>query len=129
MMSSLTRLSALLAGVVALATSSSGEEVSPKPFDPIGVWRSYHKDGTSFDVRLFADGTARSTADSGQTGIWRWEEKSVRIIFNDGWDDVVELGEDGQLIKRSWGPGADRNQPSKNVSRFKPLPRNDGARE
>jgi hypothetical protein len=128
-MRSLIRISALFLGLVALMTSSSGEEVSPKPFDPIGVWRSYHKDGTSFDVHLFADGTARSTADGGQTGTWRWEDDSVRIIFSDGWDDVVELGEDGQLIKRSWGPGADRNQPSKNVSRFEPLPRSDGSPE
>jgi hypothetical protein len=129
MVRSLTRLLALLIAVAAPSTSSSGQEASPRPFEPIGVWRSYHKDGTSFDVRLLPDGTASSTADGGQTGNWRWENDSVRIIFSDGWDDVIEVGDDGQLIKRSWGPGADRKQPSKNVSRFEPLPRNDGARE
>jgi len=35
------------------------------PFDPVGTWRSYHKDGTAFDLRLFPDGSARSTADLG----------------------------------------------------------------
>jgi hypothetical protein len=118
-----------LIAVAALSTSLLGQEASPRPFDPIGVWRSYHKDGTSFDVRLLPDGTASSTADGGQTGNWRWENNSVRIVFGDGWDDVIEMGEDGQLIKRSWGPGADRKQPSKNVSRFEPLPHKDGARE
>jgi hypothetical protein len=129
MVRSLTRLLALLIAVAALSTGSFGQEASPRPFDPIGVWRSYHKDGTTFDVRLLPDGTASSTADGGQTGNWRWENDSVRIVFSDGWDDVLEITEDGQLIKRSWGPGADRAQPSKNVSRFEPLPRNDGERE
>jgi hypothetical protein len=119
------RLPALLIAIVALPTSSLSQETSPRPFDPTGIWRSYHKDGTSFDVRVLADGTASSTADGGQTGNWRWENDSVRIVFSDGWDDVIELGEDGQLIKKSWGPGTDRQQPSKNVSRFERLPGND----
>ncbi len=112
-----------------MATSSLGEEAQPRPFDPVGVWRSYHKDGSSFDVRLFPDGTARSTADGGQNGVWRWERKSVRIVFSDGWDDVVAIGDDGKLAKRSWGPGTDRSQPSKNVSRIELLSRDFDGRE
>jgi hypothetical protein len=89
----------------------------------VGIWRSYHKDGTSFDVSLLPGGIARSTADGGQQGTWRWEGTSVRIVFTDGWDDVLEIGEGGKMLKKSWGPGMDRSQPSKNVSRIELLTR------
>jgi hypothetical protein len=112
----------LLIALTAVAISGIAH-AQHRPFDPVGAWRSYHEDGTSFVLRLFADGTARSTADGGQQGIWSWEGESVRIVFNDGWDDVLEAGQDGQMVKKSWGPGVGRSQPSKNVSRVELLSR------
>ena len=106
-----------------LASNSIGALAQDRPFDPLGVWRSYHKDGSSFEVRLLPDGSATSTADGGQQGTWSWEGKSVRIVFTDGWDDVLEVGDGGQVLKKSWGPGVDRSQPSKNVSEVELLSR------
>lgn len=98
-------------------------QAQDRSFDPVGTWRSYHKDGTAFDLRLLPDGSASSTADGGQEGKWSWEDKAVRIVFTDGWDDVLEMGEGGQMLKKSWGPGTDRSQPSRNVSRIELLSR------
>lgn len=115
------RISLLLAlAAVALVSVAHAQN---RPFDPVGTWKSYHKDGTSFDLRLYPDGSARSTADGGQLGSWTWDGETVRIVFNDGWDDVLEAGEGGQMVKKSWGPGVDRSQPSKNVSRVELLSR------
>lgn len=114
-------LSCLLAvTAVALVNIAQAQQ---RPFDPVGTWRSYHKDGSAFDLRLFPDGSARSTADGGQQGTWNWEGESVRIVFTDGWDDVLETDEGGQMVKKSWPPGAERRQPSKNVSRVELLSR------
>ena len=112
-----------------LVSNSIGAQAQDRPFEPVGVWRSYHKDGSSFEVRVFPDGSATSTADGGQRGMWSWEQKSVRIVFTDGWDDVLEAGEGGQMLKKSWGPGMDRSQPSKNVSRVDLLSRDLGVGE
>lgn len=111
--------------LIALAAAAivSIAQAQQRPFDPVGRWRSYHKDGTSFDLRLFTDGSARSTADGGQQGTWNWEGEAVRIVFTDGWDDVLGIGEEGQMVKKSWGPGTERSQPSKNVSEVELLSR------
>jgi len=119
----MTKVLTFLVGIIVLTTGSSAGRTQDGPFGPVGTWQSYHKDGSSFEICLFPDGRAASSADGGQQGTWRWEGKSVRIIFTDGWDDVLEASEDGQMLKKSWGPGVDRSQPSKNVSRVERMSR------
>lgn len=96
-----------------MATSSWGAEDGQHPFNPVGEWRAYHTDGKPFQMVLRADKSAETDFGKGEKGIWRWEGETVRVMFTDGWDDVIEL-HDGALRKRSWEPGADRCGPSTN---------------
>jgi hypothetical protein len=32
----------------------------------------------------------------------------VRVIYTDGWDDLLVLAPDGKFVKRGWSPDADR---------------------
>lgn len=101
-----TRLARCAALAVLLATAASAQP--PRTFDPVGRWRFFHTDGTPFTARLTADQTAATDWDGGEHGIWRWEGGMVRMIYTDGWDDVLAVGSDGHFVKRGWSPDADR---------------------
>jgi hypothetical protein len=97
---------ALLAAVAALPLQA---QQSQKPgFDPVGRWRFLHTDGTAFVARLAADHSAATDWEGGEHGIWRWENGAVRVIYTDGWDDLLALRPDGGFVKRGWSPEADR---------------------
>ena len=83
------------------------------PFQPVGLWRFFHTDGSPFLARLQADQSATTTFDTGEVGIWRWEGERVRLYYTSGWDDVLYV-RDGAFRKAGWGPGADRCAPPSN---------------
>jgi len=99
-----------------LATGATpvAADVATRPFNPVGEWQAYHSDGKPFRMHLRADKTAETDFGAGEQGIWRWEGETVRVLFTDGWDDVIER-HDGGLRKRSWEPGADRCGPPTNT--------------
>ena len=105
---------------VLMVTSSVASQDAKYPFNPVGEWRAYHSDGKPFEMVLRADKTAETDFGKGEKGIWRWEGERVRVLFTDGWDDVIERHE-GALRKRSWEPGADRCGPPTNVGPVEPL--------
>jgi len=100
----------LTAGGRAMAQQGS----PPRLFDAVGRWRFFHTDGKPFHVRLAPDQTADSDFATGEQGIWRWEGKAVRIMFTDGWDDVLSMGPDGRFTHAGWAPDTDRCGPSSN---------------
>ena len=93
-------------GVSAAALAQSPGQ-STKPFQPVGLWRFHHTDGTPFLARLKPDQTAITDWGGGETGIWRWEGARVRLVYTDGWDDVLYLAND-QFHKAGYAPEADR---------------------
>jgi hypothetical protein len=97
---------ALLAASVALPTYA--QQAPARGFDPVGRWRFHHTDGTAFIARLAADQTAATDWEGGEHGIWRWEGSAVRVIYTDGWDDLLVLGAGGIFTKKGWSPEADR---------------------
>ena len=102
-------LGCIAIGVLLLAAQSGHAQQAPAhKFDPVGRWRFFHTDGTPFTARLTADQSAATNWDGGEHGIWRWEGASVRVIYTDGWDDLLTLRPDGQFSKRGWAPDADR---------------------
>ena len=82
-------------------------------FDPVGLWRFHHTDGTAFLARLKPDQTATTDWAGGERGIWRWEGQRVRIYYTDGWDDVL-YARDGGFRKSGYAPEADRCGPASN---------------
>ncbi len=92
---------------MALFCGVAGAAVPKPPFDPVGLWRFHHTDGTPFHARLKADQTAATDWEGGERGIWRWEGDRVRVYYTDGWDDVLYL-RDGAYRKAGYAPGADR---------------------
>ncbi|MEJ0016797.1 MAG: hypothetical protein WDN25_09540 [Acetobacteraceae bacterium] len=106
----------LLAGIM-----PGWAQADDRPFDPVGRWRFFHTDGTPFAARLSADQTAATNFGGGEHGIWRWEGNAVRMIYTDGWDDLVALAPDGQFTKRGWGPDADRCGPASNQAKAERL--------
>jgi hypothetical protein len=84
------------------------------PFEAVGRWRLLHTDGTGFMARLTPAHYASTDFGDGENGIWRWEGSALRLMFTDGWDDVVTREPDGTFVKRAWGPGADRCGPPTN---------------
>jgi hypothetical protein len=92
-----------------LAAGSLRAEV----FDPVGLWRFRHTDGSVFYGRLYADQRATTDFGANESGIWRPEGDAVRILYTDGWDDLLTMV-DGGFAKRSWEPGADRCGPPTN---------------
>jgi hypothetical protein len=82
-------------------------------FDPVGLWRFHHTDGSVFYGRLYADQRATTDFGTGEVGIWRHEAESVRMAYTDGWDDLLHAV-DGGFAKQSWEPGADRCAPPSN---------------
>lgn len=83
------------------------------PFEPVGLWRFYHTDGTPFLARLMADQTATTDWDGGERGVWRWEGDRVRVFYTDGWDDLL-YRRNGAFRKSGYAPGADRCAPPSN---------------
>lgn len=76
-------------------------------FQPVGLWRFFHTDGSPFLARLQADQSATTDFGQGEVGIWRREGTRVRMYYTDGWDDVLYL-QDGKFRKAGYAPGADR---------------------
>jgi hypothetical protein len=108
-----SRAVALIAAT--LVTAPAGYAQTPsRAFDPIGRWRFLHADGTPFTARLASDRSAATNAEGGEHGIWRWEGTSVRVIYTDGWDDLLSLAPDGRFVKRGWSPDAERCGPASN---------------
>ena len=106
----------VLAGavVVVLLSGAPAQQTPPRPFDPVGRWRFFHTDGTPFNARLTVDHHADTDWEGGEHGIWRWEGNAVRMIYTDGWDDMLVLGQGGSFAKRGWSPDADRCGPASN---------------
>lgn len=98
-----------------VATSSGHAQQSPAhKFDPVGRWRFHHTDGSAFTARLAPDQSAATNWEGGEHGIWRWEGNAVRVIYTDGWDDLLSMKPDGSFSKRGWEPNADRCGPASN---------------
>jgi hypothetical protein len=110
------RVGVIVAALLLMASGPSGhaQQTPVHKFDPVGRWRFHHTDGTPFIARLAPDQSAATNWEGGEHGIWRWEGASVRVIYTDGWDDLLTLQPDGQLSKRGWEPGADRCGPPSN---------------
>lgn len=103
-----TRLAAAIL-TIAIALPTSAQQPAPtRPFDPVGRWRFFHTDGTPFTARLAADQSAATDWDGGEHGIWRWDGSAVRVIYTDGWDDLLAVAPAGAFTKRGWSPEADR---------------------
>lgn len=83
------------------------------PFDPVGLWRFHHTDGTPFHAWLKPDQTATTDWAGGERGIWRWEGGRVRVYYTDGWDDVLYAA-GGAYRKAGYAPDADRCGPPSN---------------
>lgn len=103
-----------LIAICALFTfvANAGAETN-RPFNPVGLWRFHHTDGTPFLGRLMPDQTATTNWEGGERGIWRWEGDEVRMIYTDGWDDVLHF-EGGKMRKRGFAPEANRCGPPSN---------------
>ncbi|MGE0714425.1 MAG: hypothetical protein AB7P02_03200 [Alphaproteobacteria bacterium] len=100
----------LLASLLTLAAAPgiACAAAAREPFRPVGLWRFFHTDGSSFLARLRADQFATTDFGTGEVGIWRWEGDRVRALFTDGWDDLLYALPGGGFRKSGWAPGADR---------------------
>ena len=96
-----------------LMFSSVAVAQDAKPFDPVGLWRFHHTDGSAFHGWLKPDQTATTDFDGGERGIWRWEGQRVRVYYTDGWDDVLYAAA-GVYRKAGYAPDADRCGPASN---------------
>ena len=103
------------------------QQAQAHKFDPVGRWRFFHTDGTAFTARLAPDQTAATNWEGGEHGIWRWEGDAVRVIYTDGWDDLLVLGSDGHFAKRGWSPDADRCAAASNEAPAERLSTDPGA--
>jgi hypothetical protein len=79
-----------------------------RSFDPVGRWRLYHDNGAPFTARLAPDQSAATDSEGGEHGIWRWDGAAVRVVYTDGWDDLLAVAPGGAFTKRGWSPEADR---------------------
>ncbi len=104
-----TILALTAAGCLVISTAAVAQSAGqPRgPFQPVGLWRFHHTDGTPFLARLKPDQTATTDWAGGETGIWRWEGARVRLVYTDGWDDVLYLA-NAQFHKAGYAPDADR---------------------
>ena len=90
--------------LAALAVAPAHSQPAPtRPFNPVGRWRFHHTDGTPFIARLTPDQSAATDWEGGEHGIWRWEGDKVRMIYTDGWDDLLVPGPGGAFSKRGAG--------------------------
>jgi hypothetical protein len=110
------RFACLCLPVVALmgAAPPASCQAPARPFEPVGRWRFFHDNGAPFTARLAPDQSAATDSEGGEHGIWRWEGGNVRVIYTDGWDDLLSRGPDGKFVKRGWGPDNDRCGPASN---------------
>ncbi|WP_374447089.1 hypothetical protein [Stella sp.] len=90
-----------------LLVAPAGAAAADRPFQPVGLWRFFHTDGSAFLARLHPDQSATTDFGQGEVGIWRWEGDRVRLYYTDGWDDLL-YRRDGGFRKSGWAPGADR---------------------
>ena len=98
---------AFLLATTAIAPAHA-QQAPVRGFDPVGRWTFHHTDGTPFTARLAPDQSAATNWEGGEHGIWRWEGNAVRMIYTDGWDDLLVLGPGGVFAKRGWSPDSDR---------------------
>jgi hypothetical protein len=113
--------------LIAIAVPAFAQQPAARDFNPVGRWRFFHTDGTPFTARLAADQTAATDWDGGEHGIWRWDGKAVRVIYTDGWDDLLAAGPDGAFTKRGWSPEADRCGPASNQTAAQRLSNDPGS--
>ena len=114
--------------LAAIAIAPAHAQPAPaRAFDPVGRWQFHHTDGTPFIARLAADQSAATNWEGGEHGIWRWEGNAVRMIYTDGWDDLVAQGTDGTYAKRGWSPEADRCGAASNQTKAEHLSKDPGA--
>ena len=102
------RLAAMMLALATALPAFAQQQAPARPFDPVGRWRFFHTDGTPFTARLAADQSAATDWDGGEHGIWRWDGSAVRVIYTDGWDDLLAAAPAGAFTKRGWSPEADR---------------------
>lgn len=93
--------------LVLLLCAPAAPAMADGSFHPVGLWRFFHTDGSSFLARLHPDQSATTDFGQGEVGIWRWEGSRVRLYYTDGWDDLL-YRQDGSFRKSAWKPGADR---------------------
>jgi hypothetical protein len=120
----------LLVGAALLAGFMMPASAQPAPargFDPVGRWQFHHTDGTAFIARLAADQSAATDWEGGEHGIWRWEGSGVRVIYTDGWDDLLVLAPNGSFTKKGWSPEADRCAAASNETAAQRLSTDPGA--
>lgn len=76
-----------------------GEDVQASAF--VGAWALSDEQNAVFDAVLFEDGTVRTTwvkgshGAEGEGGRWRIYGNGVRLDYDDGWIDVIRIGELG----------------------------------
>lgn len=118
-----------LTAIILLAGTApaSAQQSAQHGFDPVGRWRFFHTDGTPFTARLAADQTAATDAEGGEHGIWRWDGPAVRVIYTDGWDDLLAVTPSGAFTKRGWSPEADRCGAASNETAAERVSDNPGA--
>lgn len=123
----LLSLAALLAPILAGSGAMAQQRAPARPFSPVGRWRFFHTDGGPFLVRVMPDGFATTDWEGGERGIWRWEGEGVRLLYTDGWDDLLLLDPaGGGFVKRGWAPGADRCGAPSNQTRAERLSEDPG---
>lgn len=108
----LARIGAAVLFAMFLSGAAFAADAKPA-FDPVGLWRFHHTDGTPFHAWLKPDQTATTDWAGGERGIWRWEGERVRVYYTDGWDDVL-YARDGLYRKSGYAPEADRCGPASN---------------
>lgn len=117
---------AAVSAAVLFFASNVAAETKP-PFDPVGLWRFHHTDGTPFHARLKRDQTATTDWEGGERGIWRWEGDRVRVYYTDGWDDVL-YRKDSTFRKSGFAPETDRCGPASNDTGAEKLSDNPNAK-
>lgn len=67
----------------------------------------------SFVMTLLSDGTARKSHVPNSTGEWEVVDGEVRVIWSEGWRDIIRP-EEGGYRKYAFGPGKDFDSPPSN---------------
>lgn len=56
-------------------------------------------------MALRSDGSAMKSVDEVRVGTWRIDGELCRIVWADGWTDIIEPTEGGSFFSKSWKPG------------------------
>lgn len=78
--------------------------------DFTGYWKLLDENQKPFFLHLKADHSAHSTyADGsngvfGENGTWRFEQNRVLVLYDSGWVDIIQKGQNG-FSKYSYAPG------------------------